>query len=39
VARGLMTVIAGVAPRKAVDAPIAQGRALAFDGGGWRWIV
>jgi probable phosphoglycerate mutase len=39
VARTLMTVIAGVAPKKAVDAPITQGRALDFDGGGCRWIV
>jgi probable phosphoglycerate mutase len=39
VARALMTLIAGVAPMKAVDAPITQGRALAFDGEGCRWIV
>jgi broad specificity phosphatase PhoE len=39
VARALMTLIAGVPPLKAVDAPIAQGRALAFDGGACRWIV
>ena len=39
VARALMTLIAGVAPMKAVDAPITQGRALAFDSGGCRWIV
>ena len=39
VARALMTLIAGVAPMKAVDAPITQGRALAFDSGGCRWLV
>jgi broad specificity phosphatase PhoE len=39
VARALMTLIAGVAPMKAVDAPITQGRALDFDGGGCRWLV
>ena len=39
VARALMTLIAGVPPAKAADAPITQGRALAFEKGGCRWIV
>jgi broad specificity phosphatase PhoE len=39
VARALMTLIAGVAPAKAADAPITQGRAMAFEKGGCRWIV
>ena len=39
VARALMTLIAGVGPAKAVDAPIAQGRALRFENGGCHWIV
>jgi probable phosphoglycerate mutase len=39
VARALMTLIAGVAPAKAADAPIAQGRALCFENGGCRWIT
>jgi len=34
-----MTLIAGVPPAKAADAPITQGRALAFEKGGCRWIV
>ena len=38
VARALMTLIAGVAPAKAADAPIAQGRALWFENGGCHWI-
>jgi broad specificity phosphatase PhoE len=38
VARALMTLIAGVAPAKAAEAPIAQGRALCFVNGGCRWI-
>ena len=38
VARALMTMIAGVAPAKAADAPIAQGRALWFENGGCHWI-
>ena len=33
VARALMTLIAGVAPAKAADAPIIQGRALCFKNG------
>ncbi len=39
VARALMTLIAGVAPAKAADTPITQGRAMAFEKGGCRWIV
>ena len=39
VARALMTLIAGVKPVKAADAPIAQGRALCFENGGCRWIT
>ena len=39
VARALMTLIAGVPPAKAADAPITQGRAMAFEKGGCRWIV
>ena len=39
VARALMGLIAGVAPAKAADAPIAQGRALCFENGTCRWIM
>jgi len=39
VARALMTLVAGVAPAKAADAPITQGRALCFENGGYRWIT
>jgi probable phosphoglycerate mutase len=39
VARALMALIAGVAPAKAADAPIAQGRALCFENGGCHWIT
>jgi broad specificity phosphatase PhoE len=39
VARALMNLIAGVAPAKAADAPITQGRALAFENGGCQWIA
>ena len=39
VARALMTLIAGVPPAKAADTPITQGRAMAFENGGCRWIV
>ena len=39
VARALMALIAGVAPAKAVVAPIAQGRALWFENGSCRWIM
>jgi broad specificity phosphatase PhoE len=38
VARVLMTLIAGVSPAKAVDAPIIQGRAIVFENGSCRWI-
>jgi broad specificity phosphatase PhoE len=38
VARALMALIAGVAPREAAEAPIAQGRALCFENGTCRWI-
>ncbi len=38
VARALMTLIAGVPAEKAADAPIVQGRALAFAEGGCAWI-
>jgi probable phosphoglycerate mutase len=39
VARALMTLIAGVKPAKAADAPIVQGRALCFENGGCHWIT
>jgi broad specificity phosphatase PhoE len=39
VARALMALIAGVAPAKAAEAPIAQGRALCFENGGCRRVV
>ena len=39
VARALMTLIAGVTPAKAADAPIIQGRALCFENGKCRWIT
>jgi broad specificity phosphatase PhoE len=38
VARALMTLIAGVAPKRAVDAPIMQGRALCFENGECHWM-
>jgi broad specificity phosphatase PhoE len=38
VARALMALIAGVAPAKATEASIAQGRALRFENGGCHWI-
>ncbi len=38
VARVLMHLIAGVPPGTAVDAPIVQGRALAFEKGACHWI-
>ncbi len=34
-----MGLIAGIAPAKAADAPIAQGRALCFENGTSRWIM
>jgi broad specificity phosphatase PhoE len=39
VARALMTLIAGVKPAKAMDAPIAQGQALCFENGAGRWLT
>jgi broad specificity phosphatase PhoE len=39
VARAVMMLVAGVAPAKAADAPIAQGRALCFENGTCRWIM
>jgi broad specificity phosphatase PhoE len=39
VARGLMALIADVAPAKAADAPITQGRALCFERGACHWIT
>jgi broad specificity phosphatase PhoE len=39
VARALMTLIADVAPAKAADAPVAQGRALCFENGSCRWMT
>ena len=38
VARAFMTLIAGVAPEVAAEAPIAQGRAIVFDKGRYWWI-
>jgi broad specificity phosphatase PhoE len=38
VARALMTLIAAVAPAKAAEASITQGRALCFENGGCHWI-
>lgn len=38
VARALMTLIADVPKAIAADAPILQGRALAFENGGYTWI-
>ena len=38
VARALMALIAGVPTAVAADAPIVQGRALAFENGGYAWI-
>ena len=39
VARALMSLIAGVAPAKAAEAPITQGRSLCFENGACRWIT
>jgi broad specificity phosphatase PhoE len=39
VARALMTLIAGVAPKRAVDTPIIQGRALCFESGECHWMT
>ncbi len=38
VARALMVLIAGVAPKIAAEANIYQGRAIEFAEGGFRWI-
>jgi probable phosphoglycerate mutase len=38
VARALMTILAGVPPEIAVEAPIVQGRAICFDKGRCWWI-
>jgi probable phosphoglycerate mutase len=38
VARALMTLIAGVPLVIAAEAPIAQGRAIVFEDGRYRWI-
>ncbi len=38
VARALMHLIGGVAPRIAAEADIYQGRALVFADGGFRWL-
>jgi probable phosphoglycerate mutase len=38
VARALMTLIAGVRPEAAANAPIVQGRALVFEKGGCGWM-
>ncbi len=38
VARALMTLIAGVPPVIAAEAPIVQGRAIIFEGGRYGWI-
>jgi broad specificity phosphatase PhoE len=38
VARALMTLIARVAPKRAADAPIIQGRALCFENGECHWM-
>ena len=33
-----MTLIAGVPPAIAAEAPIVQGRAIVFEDGRYRWI-
>jgi broad specificity phosphatase PhoE len=38
VARAFMTLMAGVPPEIAAEAPIAQGRAILFDQGRYAWI-
>jgi broad specificity phosphatase PhoE len=38
VARAFMTLIEGVPPEIAAEAPIAQGRAIVFDKGGYGWF-
>ena len=39
VARALMALIGRVAPAKAADALVTQGRALCFENGGYHWIM
>jgi probable phosphoglycerate mutase len=39
VARALMTLIAAIPPKKAVDSPIIQGRGLCLQRQGFQWIV
>lgn len=38
VSRALLAMLGGVAREKLHGMPIVQGRALAFDAAGWRWI-
>jgi len=38
VARALMFLVAGVAPEKAAEIPIQQGRAILFAGGRFEWV-
>ncbi|GLK78200.1 phosphoglycerate mutase [Methylopila jiangsuensis] len=38
VSRALLHLLGGVPREKLHGMPIVQGRALAFDAGGWRWI-
>ena len=38
VARAFMTLIAGVPPETAAEAPIVQGRAIVFENGRYWWI-
>jgi broad specificity phosphatase PhoE len=38
VARALMYLIAGMAPEKAAEAPIQQGRAILFEEGRFEWV-
>jgi broad specificity phosphatase PhoE len=38
VARALMTLLGGIDPRVAAEAPIQQGRALAFENGACAWV-
>ncbi len=37
-ARALMTLVAGVPPARAAEAPILQGRVLIFENGDCRWM-
>ncbi len=38
VARALMFLIAGVAPERAAETPIQQGRAILFEAGRFKWV-